>query len=132
MMLGIGSAGEYLTMFEVYLAGHKAHAVGDQSKYDLIVDTGKKLIRTQVKSTTKPARAKEIQSFQYQIRRKVQKDYLDPYTLDDFELYAFACIPLRRVAFIPHTEITNTFKVTIRLEEHNFYTLDRAIKILKG
>ncbi len=132
MMLGIGSAGEYLTMFEAYLAGYKAHAVGDQSKYDIIVDTGKKLLRTQVKSTTTPSKAKHIQSFRYQIRRKVAREYLDPYEINDFELYAFACIPLRRVAFIPHKDITNNFKVTIRLEEHNFYTLDRAIKILKG
>ena len=128
--LKIGSAGEYLTMFEIYMEGYKALHSSGQSKYDIIIDTGSRMIKTQVKTTTKNTTAKHMQTFRYQICRRAGQKYLDPYEIDDFELYAFACIPLRRVAFIPHKDINTSYKVTIRLEEFDFYTLSRAIKIL--
>ncbi len=118
-------------MVEIYLAGYNAHVTNDKSKYDIIIDTSSSLIRTQVKTTITPTDTREQQSFAYQIKRKIGNKSI-AYDLDEFELYAFACIPLRRVAFIPHKDIVNTFKVTIRLEEHDYYSLDRAISIIQG
>tara|TARA_R100000808_G_C2144999_1_gene152765 strand:- start:1019 stop:1429 length:411 start_codon:yes stop_codon:yes gene_type:complete len=127
----IGSAGEHLAMFEIYLAGYNAHLTSDQCKYDIIIDTSSNLIRTQVKTTVKPTDTKELQSFTYQIKRKIGNKAIS-YALEEFELYAFSCLPLRRVAFMPHKDVLNSHKVTIRLEEYNYYTLDRALKIILG
>lgn len=127
----IGSAGEHLALFEIYLAGYNAHLASEHSKYDIIIDSLGKLVRTQVKTTIRPTDTKELQSFAYQIKRKIGKKAIS-YALDEFELYAFSCLPLRRVAFMPHKDVLNTHKVTIRLEEYNYYTLDRALKIILG
>ena len=52
--LQIGKAGEYLACADLIMKGLVAFPSEQGLPYDVLVDTGKRLLRVQVKSTTAP------------------------------------------------------------------------------
>ena len=98
-----GKAGEFLVCCDLSLKGFAVFMNEQQVGYDIITDTGKKLIRIQVKTCLKPAlipqRKKETYSYIYSVRR-FGKGGKRNYGVDDVDVFAFVALDIMKVAYI--------------------------------
>jgi hypothetical protein len=99
----IGKAGEYLVCCDLSLKGLAVFMNEQQTGYDIITDTGKKLLRIQVKTCLKPAlipqRVKENYAYIYNARH-FGKGNRKSYTVDDVDIFAFAALDIMKVAYM--------------------------------
>jgi hypothetical protein len=74
-----------------------------QIGYDIITDTGKKLLRIQVKTCSKPAlipqRVKENYAYIYNVRQ-FGKGNKKSYAIDDVDVFAFVALDIMKVAYM--------------------------------
>lgn len=126
----VGAAGEHLVCLDLWSLGHRAYQVDRRLAYDVILDTNSRLYRVQVKSTRMPACFKRngprsATGYRFHARscrRRHDKVY-DPSTVD---IFAFAAIDLRRVAYLlPGTQYSWVFRTT-RVECQSALTFDEC------
>jgi hypothetical protein len=100
----IGKAGEYLVCCDLSLKGFAVFMNEQQTGYDIITDTGKKLLRIQVKTSLKPAlipqRVKENYAYIYSVARRFGKGNKKSYAIDDIDVFAFVALDIMKVAYI--------------------------------
>jgi len=109
--LQVGKAGEYLVCADLIIKGFVAFPSEQGLPYDVLLDTGKKLLKVQVKTCIKPRvlpqREKDTYVYQYNI--KTHGKHRDVrYAEDEVDLFALVALDTRSVGYILGKDIKTT------------------------
>jgi len=102
--LHYGKAAEHLVCADLIMSGYIAFLADQGSPYDLVLDAGDRLLRVQVKSTTRPMpvpnRPGSGLSYRFGIRRagRGAKRVIGN---DEFELLALVALDIKCIAYLP-------------------------------
>lgn len=95
----IGQAGEHLVCADLIMQGYRAHLAEPSAPYDVVLDTGDRLLRVQVKATTaQTPRPSGRPCYQFELRRRHGKQRVG-YDSNDFDLVALVALDIRRVGY---------------------------------
>lgn len=114
----IGKAGEYLVCADLILKGFIAFPSEQGLPYDVLLDTGDKLLKVQVKTTTglrvTPQRKHKFRSYIFNIKRhgKNNKQY---YSLKEVDLFGLVCLDTKNVGYIENSKMPTS--INIRADE---------------
>ncbi|MFA6570750.1 MAG: group I intron-associated PD-(D/E)XK endonuclease, partial [Bacteroidota bacterium] len=94
--LQIGKAGEYLVCADLILKGFIAFPSEQGLPYDVLLDTGEKLLKIQVKTTEKPRvlqqeRKSKIPAYMFSIKR-AGHDGKTRYNENEIDIFALVCL----------------------------------------
>jgi len=119
--LQIGRAGQYLVLCDLLLSGVQAFDTGEGAKYDVIADTGDKLIRLQVKTTQKMRVLHESANpiYFYHIKRS-GKNGAKFYEKNDFDAFALVALDRRMVFYLPFNDSVKSNSICIRDKEIDY------------
>ena len=109
--LQIGKAGEYLVCADLIMKGFVAFPSEQGLPYDVLLDTGTKLLRIQVKTCERPRtliqRKSETLSYQYNIKRH-GKNGTARYGDNEIDIFALVALDTRSVGYLIDTEMKST------------------------
>lgn len=92
--------------------------------YDVVIDTGTKLLKCQVKTTEKPRhipqRNKETIAYIFHIKRHGTKN-TKIYSLDEIDLFALVELQTRRVAYLKNEEMPTTINLRVDDLKGHYY-----------
>jgi DNA-binding XRE family transcriptional regulator len=113
-----GKAGEYLVCADLILKGFVAFISEQGLPYDVVLDTGKRLLKIQVKTslgTRKvPQRSMDSQMYIFNIKRhgkNNQKRYAD----GEVDAFALVCLSTRKIGYLTNADMPET--INIRADE---------------
>ena len=116
--LQIGKAGEYLVCADLIIKGFVAFISEQGLPYDVLLDTGEKIYKVQVKTTSDvrvvPQRKMESKMYIFNIG-KHGKNNLKRYTASEVDLYALVCLKTRQVGYLLPKDMPET--INIRADE---------------
>lgn len=122
--LQIGKAGEYLACAELCMMGLIAFPSEQGLPYDILVDTGDKLLKCQVKSTSKPRaipqRNMESYAYVFNVKRK-GKGNIKRYTYNEVDIFALVCLDTKSVGFIKNKEMPDTINIRVDSLRGKYY-----------
>lgn len=113
----IGKAAEYLVCADLILSGHVAYPTDQGLPYDIILDTGGRLYRVQVRSTMKPknvcakSRAPRF-AYCWNVRGR-GKDRRAALTDECCDLIALVALDTRHIAYVPLRRVTKTVHLAV-------------------
>ena len=109
----LGKAGEHLVCSDLLIKGYDCFISPDgSSRYDVILDTGKQMLKVQVKTTLKPrygytkkkmaemSNFKKTYSFNVYTRGETKNTIYDAC---DVDIFALVSMDMKHVAYIPYT-----------------------------
>ena len=110
----IGKAGEYLVCADLIIKGFVAFPSEQGLPYDVLLDTGKKLLKIQVKTTLKPRkvlqRAKDSLAYIFSIKRAGKKG-ITRYEEDEIDLFALVCLDTMKIGYIKNKDMPVTINI---------------------
>jgi hypothetical protein len=122
--LQIGKAGEYLVCADLVMKGFVAYPSEQGLPYDVVLDTGKKIIRVQVKTCEKPRimpqRAKDTLVYQFAIKmhgKHRNKMYGD----DEVDIFALATLDTRSVGYVKGKDMKSTTNFRVDSLRESYY-----------
>ncbi len=114
----IGKAGEYLTCADLLLKGFNVSPAGETLPYDLLLDTGKKILKVQVKTTETHRKTNQWRgvsgAYVFSIKRKgsnSEKRYED----NEVDIFAVVALDTMQIGYIKNEDMPTT--INIRVEE---------------
>jgi hypothetical protein len=106
--LQIGKAGEYLVCADLILKGFVAYLSEQGLPYDLLLDTGERLLKVQVKTTSKPVmilqRTNEYPAYLFKIKRAT-KTGNQRYTEKEIDLFALVVLDTKEIGYMWNNNI---------------------------
>lgn len=122
--LQIGKAGEYLVCADLIIKGFIAFPSEQGLPYDVLLDTGEKLLKVQVKTTEKPRvvpqRACKSQMYVFSIKR-AGKDGKTRYNEEEIDLFALVCLDTKEVAYVKNKEMPTTINIRVDRLRGTYY-----------
>lgn len=122
--LQIGKAGEYLVCADLIMKGIIAFPSEQGLPYDVIMDNGKRLLRIQVKSTTKPRiipqRAKKSQAYIFNVKRH-GKNNSQRYNDSEVDVFALVCLDTRQVGYLLNGDMPETLNLRVDSLRGTYY-----------
>ena len=113
-----GKVGEYLVCADLILKGFVAFISEQGLPYDVVLDTGEKLLKIQVKTTSGtrkvPQRNAESQMYIFNIKRH-GKNNKKKYSHGEVDLFALVCLSTRKIGYLTDAEMPST--INIRADE---------------
>ncbi|MCL1986888.1 MAG: group I intron-associated PD-(D/E)XK endonuclease [Firmicutes bacterium] len=120
----IGKAGEYLTCVDLIMKGFIAFPSEQGLSYDVLLDTGSKLLRIQVKTCSSPRlvpqRKKTTEAYIFNIKRH-GKNNKKKYTLESVDIFALVCLDTRKVGYIKNTDMPTTINLRVDRLRGTYY-----------
>jgi hypothetical protein len=120
----IGKAGEYLTCADLVMKGLIAFQSEQGLPYDLLIDTGDKLLRCQVKTTLKPRvipqRNKETLAYSFCIKRH-GKNNIKRYTIKEIDVFALVELETKQVIYLKNEEMPATVNFRVDSLRGSYY-----------
>ncbi len=130
----IGKAGEYLTCADLVIKGLIAFQSEQGLPYDVLIDTGEKLLKCQVKTTQKPRKCpqRDIETMVYSFNVKRHgKGNLKRYSLDEIDLFALVELKTRQVIYIKNADMPATLNLRVESLRGSYYDEKGAADFLK-
>ena len=128
--LQIGKAGEYLACADLIMKGLVAFPSEQGLPYDVLVDTGKRLLRVQVKSTTAPRvipqRAKDSYAYIFNVKR-CGKNNTQRYDDSEIDIFALVCLDTRQVGYLLNGDMPETLNLRVDSLRGTYYD-EKGIK----
>jgi len=122
--LQIGKAGEYLVCADLILKGFIAFPSEQGLPYDVLLDTGEKLLRVQVKTTEKPRkvqqRDKNTICYIFSIKR-AGKNGLTRYNENEIDLFALVCLDTMQIGYLSNKEMPTTINIRVDSLRGTYY-----------
>lgn len=122
--LQIGKAGEYITCADLIIMGLIAYPSEQGLPYDVVVDTGHKLLKCQVKTTQKPReipqRNQKSLAYIFNIKRNGngnKKKYED----GDIDFFALVELEGRSVVYLTNKEMPDTINIRVDYLKGKYY-----------
>lgn len=147
----IGKAGEYLVCADLIIKGLIAFPSEQGLPYDVVIDTGSRLLKVQVKTTSAPLKVKQrrgdYKAYLFSIKR-AGKHGTTRYSEKEIDLFALVALDTKEIGYVwnkdmpvsinvrcsahkglYHDEIgVSQFKTVLELKQ-NGYTMRQASKI---
>lgn len=115
--LQIGKAGEYIVCADLIMKGLIAFPSEQGLPYDVLIDTGKKLLRCQVKTTEKPRvvpqRNKETTAYIFNVKRHGNSNNLRTYSLNEVDVFALVDLETKGVAYLKNEDMPTTLNLRV-------------------
>jgi len=109
--LACGKAGEYLVCADLILRGYVAFPSEQGLPFDVICDTGCRLLKVQVKTTRKPIpvpqRVKRTDKYCFNVRR-CGKGGRRSYQDGDVDLFALVALDSKAIGYLPAVDVAQT------------------------
>src|SRR3990167_4849685 len=125
--LQTGKAGEYLVCADLILKGFVAFPSEQGLPYDVLLDTGGKLLRVQVKTTSGarkvPQRNKETQAYIFNVKRN-GKNNKGRYQDGEVDLFALVCLDVMKVGYLVTTDMPDTLNMRVDALRGSYYDED--------
>ena len=122
--LQIGKAGEYLTCADLILKGFVAFPSEQGLPFDVVMDNGKKLLRVQVKTTSKPKvipqRSSDSVAYIFNIKRH-GKNGIQRYGNNDIDLFALVCLDTMKVGYLIADDMPATINIRVDSLRGTYY-----------
>lgn len=122
--LQVGKAGEYLVCADLIMKGFVAYLSEQGLPYDVLLDTGKRLLRIQVKTTLEPRkvpqRNKESHMYIFNVKRK-GRNGTKKYTPFEIDLFALVCLDTRKVGYLLTTDMPDTINIRVDSLKGSYY-----------
>ena len=114
--LQTGKAGEYLVCADLILKGFVAFPSEQGLPYDVLLDTGTRIFRVQVKTTTGPRvvpqRAGECKAYIFNVKR-AGRGGTKRYSNADLDLFALVSLDTRKVAYLVGCDMPDTLNIRV-------------------
>ena len=131
--LQVGKAGEYFVCAELCMMGLIAFPSEQGLPYDVLIDTGDRLLKCQVKTTSAPRavpqRKKETKAYIFNVKRK-GKGNLKRYADHEVDVFALVCLDTKQVGFIQNQEMPETINIRADRLKGSYYD-EKGIKDYK-
>ena len=125
--LQIGKAGEYLVCADLILKGFVSFLSEQGLPYDVLLDTGVKLLKVQVKTTSAPRkipqRNKDSFAYIFNIKRS-GKCGKTRYTNKEIDLFALVCLDTMEVGYLLADDMPETINIRIDSMRGEYYDED--------
>lgn len=125
--LQTGKAGEYLTCADLILKGFVAFPGEQGLPYDVLLDTGKRLLKVQVKTTSGgrevPQRNKKSTAYIFNVKRN-GKNNKGRYADGEVDLFALVCLDVMKVGYLITTDMPDTLNIRIDAMRGSYYDED--------
>ena len=122
--LQLGKAGEYMVCTDLILKGFVAFPSEQGLPYDVLLDTGEKLLRIQVKTTEKPRivlqRANPIPAYIFNVKRAGKNGKIR-YNKDEIDLFALVSIDTMSIGYVLNKDMPDTLNIRVDSERGNYY-----------
>lgn len=109
--LQIGKAGEYLVCADLILKGYVAYPSEQGLPYDVVLDTGDRLVKVQVKTTRThkqtPQRVNNHNTYAFNVKRRGKKNR-ELHTATSCDLFALVALDERVVGYLPNADVRQT------------------------
>ncbi len=135
--LQIGKAGEYLVCADLILKGFVAFPSEQGLPYDVVLDTGFKMLKVQVKTTESykivPQRNKETKCYTFGIKR-AGSDGRTMYSCDEIDLFALVCLDTMKIGYLRNIDMPTTINIrvdSLRGTYHDEKGIDNYNKVLE-
>lgn len=114
----IGKAGEYLTCADLLLKGFNVSPAGETLPYDLLLDTGKKILKVQVKTTETHRKTNQWRgvsgAYVFSIKRKGSNSE-KRYENNEVDIFVVVALDTMQIGYIKNEDMPTT--INIRVEE---------------
>jgi hypothetical protein len=132
--LQIGKAGEYIVCADLIIKNYIAFLSEQGLPYDIVMDSGEKLFRVQVKTTLEPRkvpqRNKDSYAYIFNIQRHGNQNNLRKYNDTEVDFFALVALDTKQIAYIPNYEIKTTMNFRVPSLKGNYYD-EQGVKIKK-
>jgi hypothetical protein len=122
--LQIGKAGEYLVCADLILKGFIAFPSEQGLPYDVLIDTGHKLLKVQVKTTEKPRevpqRNQKSLAYVFSIKR-AGANGKTRYQEDEIDLFALVCLDTMQIGYLTNKEMPTTINIRVDALRGTYY-----------
>ena len=128
--LQVGKAGEYLVCADLILKGFIAFPSEQGLPYDILLDTGEKLLKVQVKTTEKARlvqqRSKPIPAYIFSIKR-AGANGKTRYEENEIDLFALVCLDTMQIGYLTNKEMPTTINIRVDALRGSYYD-EKGIK----
>lgn len=122
--LQIGKAGEYLVCADLILKGFVAFPSEQGLPYDVLLDTGKKLLKIQVKTTEKPRsipqRSKTTLAYMFDVKRAGVLGKTR-YSINEIDLFALVCLDTMKIGYLKNAEMPTCLNIRVDSLRGTYY-----------
>jgi hypothetical protein len=122
--LQIGKAGEYLVCADLILKGFIAFPSEQGLPYDVLLDTGHKLLKVQVKTTEKPRevpqRNQKSLAYVFSIKR-AGSNGKTRYQEKEIDLFALVCLDTMQIGYLTNKEMPTTINIRVDKLRGTYY-----------
>jgi len=122
--LQIGKAGEYIVCADLILKGLIAYPSEQGLPYDVVVDTGKKILKVQVKTSSEPRkipqRAKDSYAYIFNIKRH-GKNKKSIYSKTEVDIFALVALDIRKVIYLENSKMPTTVNFRVDSLRGNYH-----------
>lgn len=122
--LQIGKAGEYIVCADLIMKGLIAFPSEQGLPYDVVIDTGKKILRCQVKTTERarviPQREKETKAYIFNIKRHGSGG-LKRYGSEEADIFALVELENRSVVYLQSKDMPDTINIRVDSLKGSYY-----------
>ena len=122
--LQIGKAGEYLVCADLIMKGFIAFPSEQGLPYDIILDTGERILKVQVKTTEKPRlvqqRSNPIPAYVFSIKRAGSKGRTR-YDEKEIDLFALVCLDTMQIGYLTNKEMPTTINIRVDSFRGSYY-----------
>lgn len=123
----IGKAGEYLVCADLILKGFVAFPSEQGLPYDVLLDTGNKLLKVQVKTTSGarkvPQRNKETSAYIFNVKRN-GNGHKGRYKDGEIDLFALVCLDVMKVVYLLVDDMPETINIRVDALRGSYYDED--------
>ena len=122
--LQIGKAGEYLVCADLILKGFIAFPSEQGLPYDILLDTGSRLLKVQVKATEKPytvqQRSNPIPAYIFNIKR-AGVNGKTRYSESEIDLFALVCLDTMQIGYLTNKDMPTTINIRVDRMKGTYY-----------
>ena len=122
--LQIGKAGEYLVCADLIMKGFIAFPSEQGLPYDVLLDTGEKLLKVQVKTTEKARlvqqRKNPIPAYIFSIKR-AGSNGKTRYEEKEIDLFALVCLDTMQIGYLTNKEMPTTINIRVDASRGSYY-----------
>jgi hypothetical protein len=122
--LQTGKAGEYLVCADLILKGFVAFPSEQGLPYDVLLDTGSRLFRVQVKTTTGPRvvpqRAGNSTAYIFNVKRAGKRGK-QRHENNDLDVFALVCLDTRKVGYLLNGDMPDTLNIRVDALRGSYY-----------
>jgi len=130
--LQIGKAGEYIVCADLIIQNYIAFLSEQGLPYDIVMDSGDRLFRVQVKTTSEPRkipqRSKDSYAYIFNIQRHGNQNNLRKYNKTEVDFFALVALDSKQIAYIPNKDIKSTMNFRVPSLRGSYYD-EQGIKI---